>query len=110
MPPLNPVDNELFNTDPRVFARNIDIYIQHGSVPAGPNPALRMLPFGDSNALTQEEIANIEAYVLRLNNIDRAALLDPGMQPLNFFYLAAFIFASVALILGGIWNKRNISS
>ena len=105
VPPLNPVDSELFNTDPRVFALNIDIYIQHGSVPEGPNPALRMLPFGDSNALTQEEIANIEAYVLRLNSIDRAALLDPGMQPINFFYLSAFIFALVALILGGIRNK-----
>jgi len=110
VPPLNPVDSVLFNTDPRVFARNIDIYIQHGSVPGGTAPAIRMLPFGDSNALTQEEIANIEAYVLRLNNIDRGALLDPGMQPLNFYYLAAFIFALVALILGGIWNKRTVAS
>jgi mono/diheme cytochrome c family protein len=110
VPPLNPVDSVLFNTDPRVFARNIDIYIQHGSVPGGTDPTIRMLPFGDSSALTQEEIANIEAYVLRLNNIDRGALLDPGMQPINFFYLAAFIFATVALILGGIWSKRTIAS
>ncbi len=86
--------------------RNIDIYIQHGSVPEGPAPALKMLPFGDSNALTQEEIANLEAYVLSLNKVDRAALIDPGMQPLSFFYLAAAIFAAVALILGGIWNKK----
>jgi hypothetical protein len=44
--------------------------------------------------------------VLSLNKIDRAALIDPGMQPLSFFYLAAAIFAAVALILGGIWNKK----
>jgi ubiquinol-cytochrome c reductase cytochrome b subunit len=106
VPALSPVDTLLFNTDPRFFARNIDIYIQHGAVPEGTAPALKMLPFGDSNALTQEEIANIEAYILSLNKVDRAALIDPGMQPLSFFYLAAAIFAAVALILGGIWNKK----
>ena len=106
VPALSPVDILLFSTDPRFFARNIDIYIQHGSVPEGTAPALKMPPFGDSNSLTQEEIANIEAYVLSLNKVDRAALLDPGMQPLDFFYLAAAIFAAVMLILGGIWNKK----
>jgi ubiquinol-cytochrome c reductase cytochrome b subunit len=106
VPALNPVDSLLFSTDPRFFARNIDIYIQQGSVPGGPDPALKMLPFGDSNALTQEEIANVEAYILSLNKVDRAALIDPGMQPLSFFYLASAIFAAVALILGGIWNKK----
>jgi mono/diheme cytochrome c family protein len=106
VPALNPIDLDEFSTDPRIFARNIDIFIQHGSVPPGPAPALKMPPFGDSNALTQEEIANIEAYVLNLNKVDRAALIDPGMQPLDFFYLAAAIFAAVMLILGGIWNKK----
>lgn len=106
VPALDPIDRVFFNTDPRVFARNIDIYIQHGSVPEGPAPAIKMLPFGDSNALTQAEIANLEAYILSLNQVDRGALIDPGMQPLAFFYLAAAIFAAVALILGGVWNKK----
>ena len=109
VPHLAPIDSELFNTDPGAFAQNIDTYIQHGSVPEGPNPALKMLPFGDSNSLTQEEIANLEAYVLHLNRVDRAALLDPGMRPLHFYYLAVFIFSTVALILGGIRKRRNIS-
>jgi len=106
VPALSPIDSLFFSTDPRYFAKNIDIYIQHGSVPEGTAPLLKMLPFGDSNALTQEEIANLEAYILSLNKIDRAALIDPGMQPLTFFYLAAAFFAAVTLILGGIWNNK----
>jgi len=106
VPPLNPIDRELFHADPRIFAANIDKFIQHGSMPDGPRPAIHMLPFGDSHSLTQQEISNIEAYVLQLNGVDRAQLINPGMQPGRFYILALLVFGIAALILGGIWNKK----
>jgi mono/diheme cytochrome c family protein len=106
VPPLNPIDRELFHADPRDFARNIDRFIQHGSMPEGPHPAVHMLPFGDSHALTQQEIANLEAYVLKLNGVDRAELIHPGMKPGHFFIVVAVAFGFVTLMLGGIWHRK----
>ena len=106
VPLLNPIDRELFSADPQVFAENIDRFIQHGSVPDGPNPVIHMPDFGDSHSFTQQEIANIEAYVLQLNGVNRGELVNPGMKPGNFFVLAAGIYAIVVLMLGGIWNRK----
>lgn len=106
VPALNPIDRELFNTDPRIFAGDIDRFIQHGSIPEGPDPAIHMHGFGDDHSLTQGEIANIEAYILSLNGVDRAKLINPGMEPRRFFMLAAAIFGVAVLILGGIWKKK----
>jgi ubiquinol-cytochrome c reductase cytochrome b subunit len=39
VPSLNPIDPDLRNDDPSVFAVNVDRFIQHGSVPKGPDPA-----------------------------------------------------------------------
>ena len=75
-------------------------------MPDGPHPAIHMLPFGDSHSLTQQEISNIEAYVLRLNGVDRAQLIHPGMRPGRFYILTVLVFGIAALILGGIWNKK----
>lgn len=107
VPDLNPIDRELYSPDAQSFAENIDIYIQHGSVPAGPNPAIRMPAFGDTNTLTQQEIANVEAYILRLNGVDRAQLVNPGVQPRAFFLFVVVLYLLIALILGGLWNKRS---
>jgi ubiquinol-cytochrome c reductase cytochrome b subunit len=107
VPDLNPIDRELYNPDPEVFAENIDRYIQHGSVPDGPNPAIRMPAFGDTSGLTQQEISNIEAYIMSLNGVDRARVLHPGMEPRIFFLLLVVVYGLVALILGGLWNKRE---
>lgn len=107
VPDINPIDRELFNPEARTFAENIDKYIQHGSVPSGPNPVIRMPAFGDTNTLTQQEIANIEAYVLRLNRVDRAQLINPGIEPRIFFVIILIVYALVILILGGVWNKRS---
>jgi mono/diheme cytochrome c family protein len=84
VPSLNPISRALFDPDPQVFADNIDRYIQHGSIPKGPNPGLQMLPFGDNNTLTQQAISQIEAYILRLNGVARAELSHPGLQPRLF--------------------------
>jgi mono/diheme cytochrome c family protein len=71
VPPLNPIDPHLFNKNPQIFVDHIDPFLQHGSVPKGPNPRLHMLPFGDNHMLTQQEIADLEAYVLSLNGVSR---------------------------------------
>ena len=107
VPNLNPIEREHYSADAEAFAGNIDKYIQHGAVPAGPNPAIRMPAFGDTSALTQQEIANVEAYILRLNGVDRARLVNPGMQPRSFLLLVVVIYGVVILILGGLWNKRS---
>jgi ubiquinol-cytochrome c reductase cytochrome b subunit len=104
VPPLNPIDRELFSRNPKQFAENIDIFIQHGSMPGGPDPKLHMLPFGDSNTLTQQQIANAEAYILELNGVNRADLLNPGMAPERFFIIAVPSVILILLILGGIYH------
>jgi ubiquinol-cytochrome c reductase cytochrome b subunit len=108
VPSLNPIDRDLYDADAQTFAENIDKYIQHGSVPRGTNPVLRMPSFGDSNSLTQQEIASLEAYILSLNGVDRAQLLNAGMRPLYFFWLALAMYILLILIQGGIRVKKKI--
>jgi ubiquinol-cytochrome c reductase cytochrome b subunit len=110
VPPLNPVETDISSPDPRIFADNIDRMIQHGSVPAGPNPALRMPAFGDTNSLTQQEISNLEAYIMSLNNVDRAKLIHPGMMPRHFFFLVISVFVIVIFILGGLRSRGHTGS
>lgn len=69
VPPLNPIDPELASKTLSAFAAKIDRYIQHGSIPDGPGPALFMPNWGDSKTLSQKEIADVEAYVMRLNGV-----------------------------------------
>ncbi|MDX1815469.1 MAG: cytochrome c, partial [Thermodesulfobacteriota bacterium] len=71
VPPLNPIDPELASKTPSAFAAKIDRYIQHGSIPDGPGPALFMPNWGDSKTLSQKEIADVETYVMRLNGVQR---------------------------------------
>jgi ubiquinol-cytochrome c reductase cytochrome b subunit len=104
VPPLNPVDRDEFSPDPEGFAAKIDRYIQHGSRPEGPNPGISMPPFGDTHALTQQQIADIEAYILRLNGVDRAAVKSPGIAPEIFFPAAAVLFVLAGLTLWGWWR------
>lgn len=104
VPELNPIDREIFSKDPQLFAQNIDRFLQHGSTPEGPGPALRMPAFGDSNSLTQQQIANAEAYLLHLNGVDRAQIQNPGMLPKRFFIIVVPVVVIVLLILGGIYK------
>ncbi len=108
VPSLHPIDSELFSAEAQQFAENIDKYIQHGSSPAGSGPALSMPAFGDTHSLTQQEIAGIEAYVLRLNGVDRGQLVNPGMAPRKFFVLAAVLYAVLFLVQGGLRLRKDI--
>jgi mono/diheme cytochrome c family protein len=67
VPSLNPIDPLLKDPDYRTFASNVDLFIQHGSTPAGPRPTFVMLAWGDLGALTQQQIADVIAYLISLN-------------------------------------------
>jgi mono/diheme cytochrome c family protein len=72
VPPLNPLDPGFLASakgDPATFAREIDLFIQHGSRPAGTGPVFSMIPWGDQQKLTQQQIADVEAYVMQLNGV-----------------------------------------
>ena len=103
VPPLKGIEAALFNDDPAVFAANIDGFVQHGSMPKGKAPQLHMPPVGVTNTLTQQQIAQIEAYVLALNGVDRAAIRRPGIAPVPFFILSCAVFAGAWAGLGGWW-------
>ena len=71
VPPLNPIDSSMVSADYKTFATNIDLFIEHGSMPEpdkpGDVPALQMKPFGDQKLLTPQQIADVIAYVISLN-------------------------------------------
>lgn len=72
VPPLNPIDpgfTASANGDAAAFARDIDLFVQHGSRPSGPNPTFSMIPWGDQNKLTQQQVADVEAYLMQLNGV-----------------------------------------
>jgi len=82
VPVLNPIDPGFVadsNGDASIFARELDVFLQHGSRPAGASPLITMPGFGDHHLVPQSDIADIEAYVMELNGTfwpDRC----PGIQ------------------------------
>jgi plastocyanin len=72
VPSLNPIDPgflDAANGDPAAFIRAIDLFVQHGSRPAGDDPRVNMIGWGDHQLLTQQNLADIEAYVMQLNGL-----------------------------------------
>ena len=67
VPPLNPIDQTMVSKDRKAFAYNIDLFIQNGSTPDGPHPAIRMPAWGADKMLTQQQIADVIAYIVSLN-------------------------------------------
>jgi len=107
VPSLNPIDAEFVNQNPQIFAENIDRIIQHGSTPPGPSPQLVMPAFGDTNSLTQQEISDIEAYVLQINHVDRAQLEHPGIPPNQLFFITLAVFLGAGILLSVAWWFRR---
>ena len=66
IPALNPIDPTLTNADPKVFAANLDLFIEHGSTPKG-EPSRVMLGYGDLKILQPQQIADVIAYIIFLN-------------------------------------------
>jgi len=67
VPSLNPIDDTLVSKDPKTYASNLDLFIEHGSTPEGTKPSLIMPPWGDKKDLTPQQIADVIAYIISLN-------------------------------------------
>jgi len=67
IPELNPIDATLIDKDAKVYATNLDLFLEHGSTPAGPSPKEKMPAWGDEGKLTPQQIADVIAYVISLN-------------------------------------------
>ena len=67
IPPLNPIDETLMDKDPKVYATNLDLFLEHGSTPEGTNPKEKMTAWADEKKLTPQPIADVIAYVMSLN-------------------------------------------
>ncbi len=67
VPPLNPIDSTLVDSNYKTFATNLDLFLEHGSTPSGPSPIFSMPAWGDSGKLKPQQIADVIAYVISLN-------------------------------------------
>jgi len=105
IPALDPIRRKFFSRDPGEFATNIDRVLQHGAIPKGPLPEKSMLTFGTTHSLSQEEISDLEAYILSLNGVERAELKHPGIPPRTWFLVVIAVFA---LAVGGLVGVRAL--
>lgn len=67
VPTLNPIDETIADKDAQVFPRNLDLWLEHGSIPSGPSPQIKMPDFGDRKLLQPQQLADIIAYIISLN-------------------------------------------
>ena len=100
VPELHPIDPSLKSKDPQKFVDLIDELIQNGSVPDG-TPRLSMPSFGNTYAMSQQQISDVEAYVLQLNGVQRAVVTQPGVKPLTFMWLT-LAGLGVVVVAGGV--------
>jgi mono/diheme cytochrome c family protein len=78
VPPLNPVDSTLTSSDPKTYATNLDLFLEHGSTAEGNNPTFGMPAWGDKSLLTQQQIADVIAYIVSLNPAPTASAAAPA--------------------------------
>jgi hypothetical protein len=90
--------------DVQFFVDNIDAYIQNGSAAEpeneGDTPKYSMPSFGNTYAMTQAQIADVEAYVLQLNGTERATIEKPGVDPKTYAWWTLGGFVIVATVSG----------
>ncbi len=67
VPALNPIDATLRSRDPKTFALNLDLFIENGSMPDGSKPQLIMAAWGKDKEISQQQIADVIAYIFKLN-------------------------------------------
>jgi len=67
VPVLNPIDPTLKSSDYKTFATNLDLFLQNGSTPKGDSPSFVMAAYGKEGTLTQQQIADVIAYIISLN-------------------------------------------
>jgi ubiquinol-cytochrome c reductase cytochrome b subunit len=104
VPEINPIDPEIKGRTIATFIAQMDPYLQNGSVPEskpeGADPKLKMPSFGLSHTLTQQQIADVEAYVMSLNGVNVAVVANPGIPPKTFFWWTLAGFVLVVLVGG----------
>jgi hypothetical protein len=98
VPDIDPIDPSLKSKDPQTFVDLIDPLLQDGSVPDGKAPKLKMPSFGNTYALSQPEIADIEAYTLRINGVQRAVIASPVVAPIPYLW---WTLGGLAIVLVG---------
>ena len=81
VPPLNPIDETLIDSDPHTYATNLDLFIEHGSTPEGDSPQQTMPAWGDEGKLTPQQIADAIAYIMSLNPAPAAAEIARPSNP-----------------------------
>jgi hypothetical protein len=64
---------------------------------------MRMPAFGDTDTLTQAEIADIEAYVMSVNGVSRAKIEHPGLSPRLLVGAVWLAVAGAGLLLAILW-------
>ena len=64
--------------------------------------------FGASHALTQAQIADLEAYVLSLNGVDGTQISNPGIEPKDFFYMLIAISSAIVMIAALFWYLMKL--
>ncbi len=108
IPEINPMDPELTGAekgkpiDVQKFVDGVDAFLQNGSVPESDpetaDPKYKMPSFGNTNAMTQPQIANVEAYVLQINGVDRGRIVRPGVEPKLYFWwtLGGYVLVLIA--------------
>jgi mono/diheme cytochrome c family protein len=71
IPELNPIDPTLVSADHKTYVTNLDLFLEHGSVPEAEKeentPGVSMPAFGDNKTLTPQDIADVIAYIISLN-------------------------------------------
>jgi len=115
VPEINPIDPEISGEkkpfDVQFFVDNIDAYIQNGSIvepkAEGDTPKYNMPSFGNTYAMTQAQIADVEAYVLKLNGTERATIQKAGIEPKTYAWWTLGGFLIVAGTTGFALTSRR---
>jgi mono/diheme cytochrome c family protein len=67
VPTLNPMEDKIKDEDERAYAYNLALFIQNGSTPKGSSPTFSMPAWGVLESLSQQQIADVIAYLIKLN-------------------------------------------
>jgi ubiquinol-cytochrome c reductase cytochrome b subunit len=123
VPAINPIDAEISGADNKghiadvqKFVDGIDQYLQNGSAPEsdpeGTDPKYKMPSFGNTFAMTQPQIADVEAYLLQLNGAPRATIAHPGVDPKTYAWwvLGGFVLVVVfgLIALMGVRRRGSV--
>jgi hypothetical protein len=62
------------------------------------------MPAFAERILSQPQIADIEAYILHLNGVDRAQVINPGIKPKDFIFILGLVISAFVLLVFLWWR------